>query len=244
MCSCLLICPQPNNYLTLTSIAYGRGGANVIIVMLPTATSAAPASVNFRKLLEEIYIGRGLFTYKSGQQIALQPQDIWVVCRGMVKLTTLYPNGDEAILGLVYPSMPFGLPFTQVHPYEALALSSEVVLMRFHQMELEHSPRLAQGIFQQLSRRLAQTEHLLSIVGERRIEDRLRHLLDLLQQEVGQVNPEGIKISVRLTHQQIASLIGSTRVTVTRLLRQFFEEGWLRQDQKRYLILVGAKQVV
>ena len=205
------------------------------------ATSVPPASVNFRQLLEETYRGRGLLTYKSGQQIALNPQDIWVVCRGMVKLTTLYPNGDEAILGLIYPSMPFGLPFTQVHPYEAVALS-EVVLMRFHQMEIEHSPRLAQGIFQQLTRRLAQTEILLSIVGERRIEDRLRQLLYFLKREVGQSTPEGIRIAVRLTHQQIASLIGSTRVTVTRLLRQFCEEGWLRQDQKRYLILTNNQQ--
>ena len=92
-------------------------GFRTNIAMLPSATSAPSASVDFRELLEGVYRERDLFTYEHGQRIVIQPQDIWVVCRGIVKLTTLYPSGDEAILGLVCPSMPFGLP---LHPGPAL----------------------------------------------------------------------------------------------------------------------------
>jgi CRP-like cAMP-binding protein len=87
-----------------------------------------------------------------------------------------------------------------------------------------------------MTRRLQQTESLLAIAGYRRVDDRLRQLLDLLRQEVGQVTNEGVRLSVRLTHQQIAGLIGTTRVTVTRLLREFRDEGWVSVDSKRHIL--------
>ena len=201
---------------------------------------SAPTSGEFRKLLEDVYSGRHTYPYDAGQSIQMQSHEILLVCRGIVQLSTFYANGDEAILGLVCSSMPFGLPLTQIQPYQAMALS-DVVLMRLHQMEIEQSPRLAQGIFRQLSRRVQQTETLLSILGERRIEDRLRHLLMLLQGEMGQATEDGVRINVRLTHQQLSSLIGTTRVTITRLLRQLREEGFIRIEQ-RNLVVLGAEK--
>ncbi len=203
--------------------------------MINSPVAASPASGEFRQLLEEVYRGRHVYPYSTGQSIPMQSHEILLVFRGIVQLSTFYSNGDEAILGLACPSMPFGLPLTLVQPYEAKALS-DVVVMRLHQMEIEQSPRLAQGIFRQLRRRAQQTEALLSILGERRIEDRLRHLLLLLQREIGQVTEGGVRISIRLTHQQLASLIGTTRVTITRLLRQFREEGFIRVEQRNLVV--------
>jgi CRP-like cAMP-binding protein len=108
--------------------------------------------------------------------------------------------------------------------------------MRVHIMEVEQSPRLAQSLFREMTRRLQQTESLLAIAGHRRVDDRLRQLLELLRQEVGQVTNEGVRLNVRLTHQQIAGLIGTTRVTVTRLLKEFRDEGWLSVDAKRHIL--------
>jgi CRP-like cAMP-binding protein len=201
-----------------------------------TLATATPSS-DWRQLLEDLYQGRNVTTVKSGLFITMKPHEVLIVCRGVVQLSTLYPNGDEGILGLVCPSMPFGLPFAQANPYEAIALT-EVVLMRVHIMELEQSPRLAQSLFRELTRRLQQTEALLAIAGYRRVDDRLRQLLELLRQDLGQVTPQGIRLSVRLTHQQIAALIGTTRVTVTRLLREFREEGWVSTDTGRHLLFI------
>jgi len=46
-------------------------------------------------------------------------------------------------------------------------------------------------------------------------------------------------LNVRLTHQQIASTIGTTRVTVTRLLSQLQEAGWMKIDGSRHIILIA-----
>jgi CRP-like cAMP-binding protein len=193
---------------------------------------------DLRQLLEELYRGRSLHPYRSGQAIDLMPHEVWVVCRGVVQLGTLYDNGEEALLGLACPAMPFGLPLALIRPYQAIALSAEVDLMRLTLSEIEQSPMLAQSILRHVVRRLQQTEAILAMVGYRRVEDRLRHLLLLLRQEIGQPVADGTRLGVRLTHQQIANTIGTTRVTVTRLLSQLRAEGWLDVDRQRHLVLL------
>lgn len=196
----------------------------------------ASSQPDLRQLLEELYREKSLHPYKSGQSIPMVSHEIWVVCRGVVQLGTLYDSGDEALLGLACSSMPFGLPLTLMRPYHATALS-DVDLMRLTVTEVEQSPMLAQGIFRHVVRRLRQAEAVLAMVGYRRVEDRLRHLLLLLKQEVGQPTPDGVRLSVRLTHQQIANALGTTRVTITRLLNQLREEGWLQIDRHRHIVL-------
>jgi CRP-like cAMP-binding protein len=41
-----------------------------------------------------------------------------------------------------------------------------------------------------------------------------------------------------LTHQQIADMIGTSRETVTRVVKRLKEQGWLEQKGKQYLVPV------
>lgn len=189
-----------------------------------------------RQLLEQLYRERTLHPFRSGQTIPMRPDEIWVACRGVVILNTLHPTGDEALLGIVTPSMPFGLPLTWITPYQAIALT-DVDLLPLTIAEVERSPALCQGLFRHLSRRLQQSEAFLALSGCRRVEERLKQLLILLQHEVGQPTQNGTRLNIRLTHQQLANAIGTTRVTITRLLGQLRQEGWLLIDSKRHIIL-------
>lgn len=189
---------------------------------------------DWRRFLENVYRGRSLYPYPHGQEIPMYPQELWIVCRGVVQLNTIHSNGVEVILAVVGTSMPFGLPLTTLNPYQAIALS-DVDLMRLTMTEVEQSPILAQGILKHLTRRLQQTEALLSVVNNRRVEDRLRQLLLLLKNEVGQDTPNGIRLNVKLTHQHLANAICSTRVTVTRALKVLQADGWLSIDKNRYI---------
>ena len=208
--------------------------------MLQAYASRDMTQPDLRQFLEELYHGRDLSSFRAGQSIPMQPQGVWVVCRGVVQLSTLYQSGDEALLGLAGPSMPFGLPLTLIDPYQATALS-DVDLMGLTIAEIDQSSALAQEVGRHTVRRLRQTEAMLAMAGYRRVEDRLRQLLLLLQMEVGQPVAGGTRLSVRLTHQHLASAIGTTRVTVTRLLGQLRSEGRLLVDANRHIILpVGA----
>ncbi|XHX80429.1 MAG: Crp/Fnr family transcriptional regulator [Stenomitos frigidus ULC029] len=204
--------------------------------MLQTYASRDVAQPDLREFLEELYQGRNLSSFRAGQTIPMNPQEVWVVCRGIVLLSTLYQNGDDALLGLAGSSMPFGLPLTLIYPYQATALS-DVDLMGLTIAEIDQSPTLAQEVGRHTVRRLRQTEAMLAMAGYRRVEDRLRQLLLLLQMEVGQPVAGGTRLSVRLTHQHLASAIGTTRVTVTRLLGQLRSEGRLVVDATRHIVL-------
>jgi CRP-like cAMP-binding protein len=79
-------------------------------------------------------------------------------------------------------------------------------------------------------RRLRQMEAILAIAGQRRVDDRLYQLLLLLQQEFGQPVVEGTRLNIRLTHQDIANAICTTRVTVTRMLGKLQQQGLIGRD--------------
>lgn len=200
---------------------------------------AAPliGRLNSRQLLEQLYQERTLQPFSSGQIIPMHPGELWVVCRGVAVLNTLHPTGDEALLGIAVPSMPFGLPLTWVSPYQAIALTN-VDLLPLTIAEVEGSPALCHELFHYLSHRLQQAEAFLALSSCRRVEDRLKQLLILLQREVGQPTQRGTRINVRLTHQQLADAISTTRVTVTRLIGQLKKEKWLAIDAKRHIILL------
>lgn len=204
--------------------------------MLYSVPSEAVDELDLRQLLEEIYQERSLSFYCSGENIPMGDRDIWVVYRGVVQLNILYPSGEEGLLGLAADYMPFGLPLTAIDSYYATALS-DVDLMRLTVSEVDQSPTLAHSIWRQVNRRLRQTEALLALVGHRRIKDRLVHLLLLLKEEIGQPVSEGTRLNVKLTHQHLANAIGTTRVTVTRLLGELRKEGWLNIDWQRHIII-------
>ena len=89
---------------------------------------------------------------------------------------------------------------------------------------------------------IQQMEELLAIVRSRPTDVRLLQLLRWLSHKFGCAVPQGVLIDVRLTHQEIAEAIGTTRVTVTRLLQQFEQAGAIDRNNGR-LIVVFANDV-
>ncbi|HAA27475.1 MAG TPA: hypothetical protein DCE56_07060 [Cyanobacteria bacterium UBA8553] len=180
--------------------------------------------------------GRRLHFFAKGEEIPLVSQGIWQVGRGIVQLSTLCQNGEEVWLGWAEPSTFFCLWFSHLKIYQATALS-DVHLTWFSLAEINASPRLTQIILPQVVRRMRQTEALLAIAGQRRVEDRLQYLLLLMKQEIGQPVEEGTRLSVRLTHQNLANAIGTTRVTITRLLSKLRGAGEIIIDRDRHIII-------
>ncbi len=204
-------------------------------VLLPSRPLSPLTARGFVAVLEQLYQERTLAPYRAGQAIPLRQEEVLVVCRGVVQLFTIQQDGSETLLGLAGPSMPVGLPLTIVHPYWVTALT-DVDVLPLPMAEVEQSPVLLAGLCRHLMLRLQQTEAWLALSGKRLVADRLRQLLCLIAQEFGQVEREGVRIPVRLTHHQLANATGTTRVTVTRLLKDFKAEGWLNIHQ-RYLIV-------
>jgi CRP-like cAMP-binding protein len=216
---------------------YCSSGKLAVSVKPPLLSSTAQhaSQDNFVAVLEQLYRERALTPHTAGRTIPLRINEVLIVCRGVVQLYTIQQDGSETLLGLAGPSMPIGLPFTIVDPYWATALT-DVDVLPLSIAEIESSPMLMAGICRHMMLRLQQSEAWLAIAGKRLVADRLKQLLLLIAHEFGHVEPGGVRVPVRLTHHQLATAIGTTRVTVTRLLKEFKTEGWL-QTQNRYLIM-------
>lgn len=180
---------------------------------------------------------RQLHEYQRGSNIPLVSQGLWQVYRGVVQFSTISLSGEESLLGWGQPSTFFGLWLTNLEVYQAVALS-DVYLRWYSLSEIQTSPLLAQAMLTQMAKKLRQTERLLAIAAIRPVEDRLQELLVLMKQELGETVSQGTRISVRLTHQNLANAIGTTRVTITRLLGEFQRQGRINFDEDRHLVIL------
>jgi len=174
--------------------------------------------------------------YCKGETILLNPEVIWYIHQGWVKLSTLCEKGEEVLVGLAGEGMVFGASLTALHIYQATALS-DVELVPVHLAEIAALPTLSHTLLPKINSRLRQTESFLAICGRRRVQDRFHQLLLLLKQEIGQPVAEGTRLLVRLTHEELASACSTTRVTITRLIGKLQKQGKIGFDCRNHMIL-------
>ncbi|MAS27644.1 Crp/Fnr family transcriptional regulator [Synechococcus sp. UW105] len=177
----------------------------------------------------------------AGSSIPLLRNSLWIVANGMVKLGAVTEQGDELLLGLVGPNEPFGEPLSMVEAYEAITLTDcDLICLTLE--EISQSSDLSMLMVNAVAARVRQTEFMLSLLGLRRVEDRVRAFLELMAQDYGQPCDQGLRVGLRLTHQEIASALSTTRVTVTRVVGQLRDQGWLTLDAQRHLVITHLPQ--
>jgi PAS domain S-box-containing protein len=179
---------------------------------------------------------RSIYKHCKGETITLNPSEIFYVCQGLVKLNTFCETGEEVLTGLASEKMVFGSSLTSLQTYQATGLT-DVELVSIDVAEIAQSPFLSHALLPKINQRLRQTESFLAISGRQRVQDRLQYLFLLLKQEIGQSVPEGTRLNVRLTHEEFASACCTTRVTITRLMGKLQQEGVIRFDSKKHIIL-------
>ncbi|PMB12687.1 transcriptional regulator [Fischerella thermalis CCMEE 5319] len=179
---------------------------------------------------------RPIHSYSKGDIIPLNPQIIWLVSQGFVKLTTLCESGEEVLVGLADQGMVFGSYMTSLNTYQAIAMS-DTKLVSIYVSEIIDSPNVSHTLVPKLNHRLRQTESFLAVSGFRRVQDRIYYLLRLLKQEFGEKVGNETRLSVRLTHEDLANACCTTRVTITRLLCKLKHQGKISFDSKRHIIV-------
>ncbi|MEB3322299.1 MAG: Crp/Fnr family transcriptional regulator [Synechococcaceae cyanobacterium] len=204
--------------------------------MVFTPSRGAGSSDAFREVLESSYRRRSLVTLAAGSTVPLLRNNVWLVVRGMVRLGSLTIHGDELLLGLAGPSEPFGDPLSGVEVLEAHTLC-DTDLLCLPCGEIREDPALSLAMLQAVTQRLRQSQALLALMGLRRVEERVRGFLELLATDYGQPCEEGLRLDLRLTHRQLACAVGTTRVTVTRVIGALRAEGWLEIDSRRRLVI-------
>jgi CRP/FNR family transcriptional regulator, global nitrogen regulator len=104
----------------------------------------------------------------------------------------------------------------------------------FKERAIRREPQAAVKMMTLLELRLVQYEELVKCLLPRETEERLANLLPLLAQKFGERNEDGfVTIDLRLTHQDLAAMVASTRELVTKVLSEMRNRGVIEVESRR-----------
>lgn len=178
--------------------------------------------------------------YPRGSVIVFEedPGDsLFVVRQGRVKVVLIGEDGREIILGVLGVGEHFGeLSLIDEQPRSAHVIAMEdtdlLVLRRDDfRRRVETSPSVAWSLMVELSRRLRRADGKIHGLALLDVPGRMaRLLLDFAAENAGG------RIEKPLTHQTIANMIGASRETVSRTMREFELQGWISVERRRISI--------
>jgi CRP/FNR family cyclic AMP-dependent transcriptional regulator len=179
-------------------------------------------------------------TYPKNSVILFEddPGDaLYVVLGGQVKVVLVGEDGREVILSILGAGNFFGeMALIDDQPRSAHVIATQdstlLVLRRddFHKC-LEESPRIALGMLRAMSRRLRQADDKIGGLVLLDVNGRVaRLLLELADDHDGQIIPR------KVTHHTIAQMIGSSRETVSRTMREFSDRGLIEVSRQNIAI--------
>jgi len=172
-----------------------------------------------------------------------EPGDaLFVIAKGRVKVVIYGDNGREVILTLLKAGEFFGEMSLLDHlPRSANVIASEdsTVLVLKRDQFVDHvtkSPRTALNVMAELSRRLRRADEIIGNLATLDVYGRVAHIMIDLAKKDGEEVDEGILIRERPTQQDIASMIGTSRETVSRVLSEFQKRGFVEMRGREILL--------
>jgi CRP/FNR family cyclic AMP-dependent transcriptional regulator len=175
--------------------------------------------------------------YPKGSVILFQddPGDsLFVLRHGRVKVVLIGEDGREVILGVLEPGAHFGeLALIDDQPRSAHVIAmddAQLLILRREDFRrrVEANPSVAWALLTELSRRLRRADQKIGGLVLLDVPGRIARLLLDLASEGG-----GPTIEKALTHQTIAQMIGASRETVSRAMKEFQDQGLIRVERRR-----------
>jgi CRP-like cAMP-binding protein len=168
-------------------------------------------------------------TFSPRSLLPLRQQSIWKIEAGVVRTITWLEDGTIAATGLWGPGDLVGKALSKVEPYQIECLTTvEVSLLPVNRLYEETEALISH---------LQQSEAFSLIRSYRKIDAMVLKLLSWLAKKFGREVETGHLIDLRLTHQDLAEMLGTTRVTITRTLSQFEQQGLIHRLPLRRIVL-------
>ncbi len=161
---------------------------------------------------------------------------------GRVKICQITADGKQSILAFIEAGELFGELAILGNEKrgecaEAVANSQLVIIPKQELISLMlNKPEVSAGISRIIGQRRQRIERRLRNLLFQSNRKRLIHLLLELVERYGQKCPSGVRIGIKLTHLEMANIIGSTRETVTVVLGQLQDEGLIEIERRQVII--------
>ncbi len=170
------------------------------------------------------------------------PDDqLYFLLSGTVRLYKIYGDHKEATTALLKDGGVFGkLSLVEGRWQDVFAeavTESRVAGIQKASLErvIKSDPGFALRLFSSFSERLRQSDEVIESLLHREVSTRLATLLMNLSDRFGE--EDGTLIGVRLTHQDLANMIASTREAVSKVMSEFQREGVIETRSRRIAVL-------
>jgi CRP/FNR family transcriptional regulator, cyclic AMP receptor protein len=179
-------------------------------------------------------------TYPKNSVILFEddPGDaLYVVKQGQVKVVLIGEDGREVILSVLGEGDFFGeMALIDDEPRSAHVIAmgdSTLLVLRREDFQglLMQTPGIALAMLRELTRRLRRVDEKVGSLVLLDVNGRVARLLLDLSDEAG-----GERITRRLTHHTIAQMIGSSRETVSRTMRELVDKGYIEVSRRDIVI--------
>ena len=171
------------------------------------------------------------------------PDDqVYFLLEGTVRLYKIYGDYKEATLALLREGDVFGElgleetscqnAFAEAVTDARVAVVRKTVLIEV----IKRRPKFALKLFSSFSERLRQSEEAIESLLYREVSARLATLLSHLADRFGEPHGSGTLIRVRLTHQDLANMIFSTREAVSKVMSEFQRAGHIEIRDRRIVV--------
>lgn len=173
-------------------------------------------------------------------------QVLYVIKEGKVKICLISPDGQEMTLVVFGKGECFGeFAILDGLPRSADAVALEKVecytLQRsdFHNAIMKN-PRIAIQVLEVLSKRLRTTDDMVEDLIFLDVYGRVAKKLLELADTHGEKMENGTRINVRLTQQELASMVGASRESVNKVMGYFTDKNFISTDKHRITLLRPA----
>jgi CRP-like cAMP-binding protein len=167
---------------------------------------------------------------------------VLLLAEGRVKIGSFSEEGKQTILAFIEPGELFGelslLGSSDREEYAESVEKSTVILIPNDAIEqlLVENPAISLGVTKLFGLRRQRVERRLKYLLFRSNRERLVHLLLELAEQYGKQTEGGVTLRIKLSHQDLASIIGSTRETVTVVLGELQSEGLLQLGRRKIIV--------
>ncbi|HEY6542836.1 MAG TPA: Crp/Fnr family transcriptional regulator [Ktedonobacteraceae bacterium] len=181
-------------------------------------------------------------TFRSGEVIFHRDdpgQVLYMIKDGKVKICIISPDGQEISLAVFGKGECFGeFALLDGLPRSADAIALEKVecytLQRsdFHNAIMKN-PKIAIQVLEALTKRLRNTDNMVEDLIFLDVYGRVAKKLLELADAHGVKTDDGVRIEVRLTQQELASMVGASRESVNKVMGYFSEKDFISTDKHR-----------
>ena len=198
-----------------------------------------------KETVKLLYTNQKIINYEKGQIIfheGTQPTGIHYILKGKVKKYASGHDGRQHIFYLCHEKELLGyhaLLCNEPYPDSAAVLeNSEIAFIpaKDFLLAIEQSHLLSQKLLQNLSHEFGVFINSTRILAQYSVRERTAITLLVLNEKYKMHQPKNMTVEINLSRNDLASIVGTVKETLVRILHDFKEEGIIESRGRSILI--------